>query len=62
MFEVKIAKIAAQRATPEDIKLIEMVLNKMNQKEELKDEKKTESDTEFHLAIAKASHNFVFVK
>ena len=61
MFEVKIAKIAAQRATPEDIKLIEMVLNKMNQKEELKDEKKTESDTEFHLAIASASHNFVFV-
>ncbi len=61
MFEVKIAKIAAQRATPEDIKLIEMVLNKMNQEEELKDEKKTESDTEFHLAIASTSHNFVFV-
>lgn len=61
MFEVKIAKIAAQRATPEDIKLIEMVLNKMNKKEELKDEKKTESDTEFHLAIASTSHNFVFV-
>lgn len=61
MFEVKIAKIAAQRATPEDIKLIEMALNKMNQKEELKDEKKTESDTEFHLAIASTSHNFVFV-
>lgn len=61
MFEVKIAKIAAQRATPEDIKLIEMVLNKMNQKEEHKDEKKTESDTEFHLAIASTSHNFVFV-
>ncbi len=33
----------------------------MNQKEELKDDKKTESDTEFHLAIAGASHNFVFV-
>ena len=61
MFEVKIAKIAAQRATPEDIKLIEMALNKMKQKEELKDDKKTESDTEFHLAIASASHNFVFV-
>lgn len=61
MFEVKIAKIAAQRATPEDIKLIEMALNKMKQKEELKDEKKTESDTEFHLAIASTSHNFVFV-
>jgi len=60
MFEVKIAEITAQRATPEDIKLIEEALNKMNGEEELKD-KKTESDTEFHLAIAGASHNFVFV-
>ena len=61
MFEVKIAKIAAQRVTPEDIELIEKALNKMNKEEELKDDKKTESDTEFHLAIAAASHNFVFV-
>jgi len=61
IFEVKIAKIAAQRATLEDIEIIEEALNKMNQKEELKDDKKTESDTEFHLAIARASHNFVFV-
>jgi GntR family transcriptional regulator, transcriptional repressor for pyruvate dehydrogenase complex len=61
IFEVKIAEIAAQRATLEDIEIIEEALNKMNQKEELKDDKKTESDTEFHLAIAGASHNFVFV-
>lgn len=61
VFEVKIAEIAAQRATLEDIEIIEEALNKMNQKEELKDDKKTESDTEFHLAIAGASHNFVFV-
>jgi len=62
MFEVKVAEITAQRATPEDIKSIEEVLNKMNGEEEgLKDDKKTESDTEFHLAIAGASHNFVFV-
>ena len=61
MFEVKIAKIAAQRATPEDIKSIEKALNKMNEEEGLKNDKKTESDTEFHLAIAGASHNFVFV-
>jgi len=60
MFEVKIAEITAQRATPEDIESIEKVLNKMNE-EELMDDKKTESDTEFHLAIAGASHNFVFV-
>jgi len=61
MFEVKIAEITAQRATPEDIKSIEKALNKMNEEEMLKDDKKTESDTEFHLAIAGASHNFVFV-
>jgi GntR family transcriptional repressor for pyruvate dehydrogenase complex len=60
IFEVKIAKIAAQRATFEDTELIKRVLNKMNQEEELKYGKETESDTEFHLAIAKASHNFVF--
>ena len=61
MFEVKIAKIAAQKATPEDIELIEEALNKINEEEELKYGKETESDTEFHLAIASASHNFVFV-
>ena len=61
MFEVKIAKIAAQKATPEDIELIEEALNKINEEEELKHGKETESDTEFHLAIASASHNFVFV-
>ena len=60
LFEVKIAKIAAQRATIEDTELIEQVLNKMSEEEELKYGKETESDTEFHLAIAKASHNFVF--
>ena len=61
MFEVKIAEITAQRATPEDIQSIEKTLNKMNEEEGLKNDKKTESDTEFHLAIAGASHNFVFV-
>jgi len=61
IFEVKIAEVAVQRATVEDIKSIEEALNKMNEEDELKDDKKTESDTEFHLAIASASHNFVFV-
>ncbi len=60
IFEIKIAEIAAQRATFEDIELIEEALNKMNEEEELKGDKKTESDTEFHLAIARVSHNFVF--
>jgi GntR family transcriptional repressor for pyruvate dehydrogenase complex len=37
------------------------VKSKMNEEEELKYGKETESDSEFHLAIANASHNFVFV-
>jgi len=61
MFEVKIAELAAQRATTEDIELIEKALNKMNEEEVLKNDEKTQSDTEFHLDIAGASHNFVFV-
>jgi len=44
----------------EDIELIEKALNRMN-KVEISDDNKTESDTDFHLAIARASHNFVFV-
>lgn len=60
MFEGKIAEVAAQRATTEDIELIEKALDKTN-KEGISNGKKTESDTEFHLAIARASRNFVFV-
>ncbi len=60
IFEGKIAEIAAQRATTKDIELIEKALDKTN-KEEISNGKKTESDTEFHLAIARASRNFVFV-
>ena len=60
IFEGKIAEVAAQRATTEDIELIEKALDKTN-KEEISNGKKTESDTEFHLAIARASRNFVFV-
>jgi len=59
-FEVKIAEIVAQRATTEDIELIEKALSRMN-KVEISDDNKTESDTDFHLAIARASHNFVFI-
>ena len=60
IFEVKIVELAARRATAEDIELIEKALDKMN-KEEISNDKKIESDTEFHLTIARASRNFVFV-
>jgi len=60
MFEVEIVELAAQRATAEDIELIERALNKMNDEKGLKNDEKTQFDTGFHLAIASASHNFVF--
>jgi GntR family transcriptional repressor for pyruvate dehydrogenase complex len=60
IFEVKIVKLAAQRATTEDIELIEKALSRMN-KVEISEDNKTELDTDFHLAIASASHNFVFI-
>jgi len=59
-FEVRIAEIVAQKATIEDIELIEKTLCRID-KVEISDDNKTESDTDFHLAIARASHNFVFI-
>lgn len=65
IFEVKIVELAAQRATYEDMKAIENFFVQLKEGGESNSEtsaaEKTESDTEFHIAIAKASHNFVFV-
>ena len=66
IFEVKIVELAVQRASAEDIKEIEENFNRMSGPGEIKDKdtedvEKTEMDTEFHLAIARASHNFVFI-
>ena len=59
MFEVKIAEVAAQRAIPEDIELIKKSLSNAKKEEKL-DDKEMKKDTEFHLAVARATHNFVF--
>jgi GntR family transcriptional regulator, transcriptional repressor for pyruvate dehydrogenase complex len=66
MFEVKIVELAAKRATEEDIKILEEIFKRVTEENgekgrEREDEEKTELDTEFHLAIARASHNFVFI-
>jgi len=66
MFEVKIVELAAQRATDEDIQVLEEMFKRLTEENiekdiEREDEEKTELDTEFHLAIARASHNFVFI-
>lgn len=66
IFEIRIVELAAQRATADDIRDIKRALLKVdedldkNSKDKEKDEG-IESDTEFHLAIARASHNFVFI-
>jgi len=60
MFEVKIAEVAAERATDEDVELIEKILNGECKEENVKDKERMKLDTEFHLAISKAAHNFVF--
>jgi GntR family transcriptional repressor for pyruvate dehydrogenase complex len=59
IFEVKIAEVAAQRAIPEDIELIKKSLSNAKKEEKL-DDKEMKKDTEFHLAVARATHNFVF--
>ena len=60
MFEVKIAEVAAQRAIPEDIELIKKSLSNAKKEEKL-DDKEMKRDTEFHIAVARATHNFVFI-
>lgn len=57
--EPKIVELACDRATEEDIVKIERAL--LSMKEKLKyPEEKVEADSNFHLALAEATHNFVF--
>lgn len=56
LLELKTAKLAAERRTKKDLKLIEQKLNKYKKKA-LKGEDAIQEDLLFHLAIAKASNN-----
>lgn len=58
--EPRIAELACQRATVEQINKIEQVLIKMEEKLKHPTEK-VEGDSSFHLALADATQNFVFV-
>jgi GntR family transcriptional repressor for pyruvate dehydrogenase complex len=60
VLEVKIAEIAAKKALEKDIVFIEEVMNKTKY-EERSVESNMQYDTEFHLSVSKATHNFVFV-
>lgn len=58
--EPKIAELACLRAKPENLKKMEQVLNRM--KERLKyPHEQVDEDSNFHIAIAEATQNFVFV-
>ncbi len=65
-FEIKTVELSIRRGTKKDIEKIEEAFNNLNIKKLLKKREKDNEiiitlDTEFHLAIARASHNFVFV-
>ena len=56
LIEVELARLAAQRATQEDIARMEEALSRMQQAMD-DDEAFTEADLEFHLAVAQAGQN-----
>ena len=58
--EPKIAELASQRATAEHTEKMEMVLKKMEHQLKFP-EKAVEGDSIFHIALAEATQNFVFV-
>lgn len=58
--EPKIAELASQRATAENIEKMEQVLLKMEENLKHPDDM-VEVDSSFHLALAEATQNFVFV-
>lgn len=58
--EPKIVELACERATEKDIAKIESALKTMEEKLKYPDEK-VDADSNFHLALAEATQNFVFV-
>ena len=62
IIEAKILELAAQRATEDDIRIIEQVLNKMKKAIEVDTIRNTlflDISISFHFAVAKATHNIV---
>ena len=58
--EPKIAELACLRATEEDIEKMEKVLLRMEEKLKFPNER-VQEDSNFHMALAEATKNFVFV-
>lgn len=61
LLEPQIAALAAQRATPEDIQRLSAILEEQ-QRQILEGETGVDADTEFHFALAAATHNAALVK
>ena len=61
LLEPQLAALAAQRATPEDVKRLAGILDEQ-QRQIIEGETGVDADTEFHFALATATHNIALVK
>ncbi|MDA1129324.1 MAG: FadR/GntR family transcriptional regulator [Chloroflexi bacterium] len=61
LLEPQLAALAAQRATPEDVERLSAILEEQ-QRQIMEGETGVDADTEFHFALATATHNIALVK
>ena len=61
LLEPQLAALAAQRATPEDVERLAGILDEQ-QRQIIEGETGVDADTEFHFALATATHNIALVK
>ena len=61
LLEPQLAALAAQRATPEDVERLSFILVEQ-QRQIMEGETGVDADTEFHFALATATHNTALVK
>ncbi len=61
LLEPQLAALAAQRATPEDVERLATILEEQ-QRQIMEGETGVDADTEFHFALATATHNTALVK
>ena len=61
LLEPQLAALAAQRATPEDVERLATILEEQ-QRQIMEGETGVDADTEFHFALATATHNAALVK
>lgn len=63
IFETATARMAAERASPEEVSRLEAALEAMRERFNARDsEKGEEADVEFHYAVAEATHNALLIR